>query len=370
MGLHGPGRALPARAAGAQPADHHDRALHRLPDLAVQRGGVRAHRDRAQRRHRAGGPARPRLRRLLRHRRVHRGAAVQPGLRAGRALPVAGHRADRDGGHDDLRGHPRDADAAAARRLPGDRHARLRRDRPAARRQRRPAARQPRLPGHRAPRGRLPRRHPDLLADRRPRLLLARGHDHRDRPAVHGEPRALAGGARVDRRARGRGRRGALRRPDLPVQDLGLRDRRGGRWSVGHAVRRPGRLRQQPALRHHDVDAVPRRGGARRAGQQGRRDPRGVPRLVHPRPLPVRADLPVPDLRRRPHRPDDLPPAGSARDAPAPAGQRQTGVPEVVRGGDGRGTERVDGVEQGAGRPARRRCRDDHAGTSPRGGGE
>ena len=25
-GLHGPGRALPARAAGAQPADHHDRA--------------------------------------------------------------------------------------------------------------------------------------------------------------------------------------------------------------------------------------------------------------------------------------------------------------------------------------------------------
>ncbi|CAA9284460.1 MAG: Branched-chain amino acid transport system permease protein LivM, partial [uncultured Actinomycetospora sp.] len=361
VGAAHPGRGVPVRPAGAQPADHHHRAGHRLPDRAVQRRGARAHRDRAQRGHRAGGPAGPGLRRLLRHRRLLGGAALQPRLGAGHPPVLDRDRPDRHGGHDDLRGHPGDPDAAPARRLPGDRDAGLRRDRPAARGQHRAAARQPRLPGHRPSRGHLPRRVADLHADRRARLLLARGRDHHHRADVHGEPRALAGRARLDRRARGRGRRRAHRRADLQVQDLGVRHRRRGRRALGHAVRRAGRLRQQPALRRHHLDPLPRRGGAGRVGQQGRRHRRGVPRLLHPRPLPVRAAVPFPRVRPRADHPDGLPAAGSAGHAPAPADLRAAGLRAVVRRGDGRaadGAVTVDARHRGpargdAGRPRR-----------------
>ncbi len=137
--------------ADPQPTDHHDRAGDGLLDRAVQRRGLRADRDRAQRRHRPGGPARPGLRRLLRDRRLRRGAALLARLRSRGALPVDRDRADRHGHHDALGRHPRHADPAPARRLPGDRHARLRGARPAARGQRRPAAREPGLPEHRPP---------------------------------------------------------------------------------------------------------------------------------------------------------------------------------------------------------------------------
>ena len=112
------------------------------------------------------GPARPRLRRLLRdrgiHRRLVRLAALRPGeppLRRRRHQPrAAGHphldlaRArDRRGDHGDGRRADRPADAAASWRLPRDRHARLRGD-PAAGgpERRRPVRLQPheRRPGH------------------------------------------------------------------------------------------------------------------------------------------------------------------------------------------------------------------------------
>ena len=186
--------------------------------------------------------------------------------------------------------HPRDADAAAARRLPGDRHARLRRDRPAARRQRRPAARQPGLPEHRASRRHLRRRHADLHPDRRPRLLLARGH-------ASSSSSCCSWGTSSARGSGGRGSPSARTR--TPPSSSGVPTYRFKIWAfaIGAAVgglsgtlfaAQVG-LRQQPALRHHHVDPLPRRGGARRAGQQGRRDRRRVPRLLHPRPVPVRA---------------------------------------------------------------------------------
>ena len=100
-------------------------------------------RSRSQRRDRTGRPARPRLHRLLRPRCVLGGAVRVP--------VVAGHGEDRRAGSTcprswavpfavcipiaigmcaDLRGDPRCADAAAARRLPRDRDDGLRRDHP------------------------------------------------------------------------------------------------------------------------------------------------------------------------------------------------------------------------------------------------
>ena len=84
-----------------------------------------------QYRRRLGRPARPRLRRVLRRRRLHHGAAdlaARPlGLGSGflARLPVVAHRAAAFGV---VLGAP----IAAARRLPGDRHPRLRRDLPDA----------------------------------------------------------------------------------------------------------------------------------------------------------------------------------------------------------------------------------------------
>jgi ABC-type lipoprotein export system ATPase subunit len=74
-----------------------------------------------------GRPARPRLRGVLRRRRVHRGGAHHH-LRLGRVgEPAPRHRPRLGRG-----GHPGRADAASPRRLPGHRHPRLRRDRPAS----------------------------------------------------------------------------------------------------------------------------------------------------------------------------------------------------------------------------------------------
>ena len=159
-----------------------DRGLRPRPQLG--RDHDRLHDDgrRPEHRRRLRGPARPRLRRLLRCRRVHgrlvRLAAVRPvdvPLRLGRdqqgrarhpsldlARPAAGGPL-----HDDRRHPDRPADPAAARRLPRDRDARLRRDRPAVRPQRRQRLRL-------RPHARHLRDQPDRLARLRQRRRVAR----------------------------------------------------------------------------------------------------------------------------------------------------------------------------------------------------
>ena len=74
------------------------------------------------------GPARPRLHRVLRGRRLHLRAAREPALQP--APAVLGDPAHRRGGRVLLRRAAGRADAEAARRLPRHRHAGLRRDRP------------------------------------------------------------------------------------------------------------------------------------------------------------------------------------------------------------------------------------------------
>ncbi len=149
----------------------------------------------------------------------------------------------RRGVHGDLGRHPRRPDAAPARRLPGDRHARVRRDRAARLRE-------------------LDERH---LRHRQHRLLQRPPGDHADRqdqPPVDDEkfkyplelkpvyyvglcdgpardllqppPARLAPGAGVDRGARGRGRRRGDGRQPRAHEAVGLRDRR-----------RAGRLRRR-----------------------------------------------------------------------------------------------------------------------------
>ena len=74
------------------------------------------------------GPARPRLHRVLRRRRLRLRAARLAALRP--APAVLDHPADRRRGRVPVRRAAGRADAEAARRLPRDRHARLRRDHP------------------------------------------------------------------------------------------------------------------------------------------------------------------------------------------------------------------------------------------------
>ena len=74
------------------------------------------------------GPARPRLHRVLRGRRLRLRAAREPALQP--APAVLDHPADRRRGRVPVRRAARRADAEAARRLPRDRHAGLRRDHP------------------------------------------------------------------------------------------------------------------------------------------------------------------------------------------------------------------------------------------------
>ena len=156
---------------------------------------LRAGRPRPQHRGRLRRPARPRLRRLLRHRRLHR-RRLRP--RSTAQLAVAWLAASRSPSlaDDDLRRHARRADAAGARRLPRHRDARLRRDHPADRGQHRsgsarPAASPtsprppsvelfeiPHLTGT-ADAARRPRRHDDVPGVRRARpdpVLLAGPH--------------------------------------------------------------------------------------------------------------------------------------------------------------------------------------------------
>ena len=149
-----------AGAAAAVPAavPRHPEHQFRRHDGAVRDG--RDHRDRPKRRGRPDRSARPRLRRLLRGRRLHRRFAHQSeqsveqdgchGM-VQRRLGVAVMCAAGDGHHRAHRPDPRHADAAAARRLPGHRHARVRRDHPAVGRQ--PLRRHQRSP--RSQRGRL-----------------------------------------------------------------------------------------------------------------------------------------------------------------------------------------------------------------------
>ena len=176
---------------------------------------------------------------------------------------------------------PRRPDAAPARRLPGDRDARVRRDRAARVRaldQRPVRHRQPRPlqrpPGHHAgrqalPAGAGPRRH---HPHRHHALLLHRaGHDAA-RPVHQRPPARLAPRPRVDRGPRGRGRRGRDGRQPRAREALGLRDRRVDRRLrrrvprrlPEHDQRRPVRVR---LLRVHPLHDHPRR-----HGQPRRRD--------------------------------------------------------------------------------------------------
>ena len=191
----------------------------------------------------------------FRRRRHHSGRGRLPLLDL--ADPAAG------GDRHRLRRHPdRPADAAPARRLPGDRHARLRRDHPADRAERRQPLRH-RLQPH--------QRHAGHHADRRPRLRqLARqprrpagelpGRVQPAEPllldsaaprALHGvllDPAArLAARPRVDRDPRGRDRRRRDGRAADADEDMGVRD--------GRVLRR----RRRRVLRELQVGDVPRR---------------------------------------------------------------------------------------------------------------
>ena len=199
-------------------------------------------------------PARPRLRRVLRDRRVHdglvrlgllrarqrRGGHPHPRRRASRPTCPGIHfnflhRAGARGHLHDDRGHAhRPADAAPARRLHRDRDARVRRDHRPPRGQRRRASID--LGGHAAhrPAARASRRwtRSTCRSSTRSRLLdlqtvvLVRARPGGDR-AVRELPAArLAARPRVDRAARGRGRRGRDGRPGRQDEAAGLRHRR------------------------------------------------------------------------------------------------------------------------------------------------
>ncbi len=68
-------------------------------------------------------------------------------------------------------------------------------------------------------------------------VVLARPDPHRDHPAARRQPGAQPGRPRVDLHPGGRGRRGSDGRQHLPVQAVGVRDRRGDRRPVRCAVR-------------------------------------------------------------------------------------------------------------------------------------
>ena len=141
----------------------------------------------------------------------------------------------RRGVHGALGGHPRRADAAVARRLPGDRDARLRRDRPARVRERHERHLRDRLDGllqrppgdHAGRQDQLPVDGRALrLSARAEARLLRRPGDAAVRHLLQHPPARLAARAGVDRRARGRGGgRGDGRQPRAH-EAVGLRDRR------------------------------------------------------------------------------------------------------------------------------------------------
>ena len=309
-----------APAAGAH---HHGLGLrrsHARDDLLRPRRGRPQHRDRVRR------PARPRLRRLLRHRRLHH---RRPHL-AAPALAVPAGPPDRDRGHHGHRRDPRCADPARARRLPRHRHARVRRDHPdrdpehrVARRlgghQGHPVATQPRArrgrdqqrravpdPAPRVARADAADRHPaqdavpGLRRARRDPLLLAAADGPADRAGRRLPDQGEPGRPGVGGHPRGRGRRRADGRADVPLQAARVRarrcDRRSGRV---HAGCRPGRLHQPEQLLDPPVDALRGRGDHRR-----RRQPLGCGLRWRPGGLPARAlpraeRLAAADLRSR-----------------------------------------------------------------------
>ena len=198
--------------------DHHD-------------AGLRDDGPRAQHRCRLRGPARPRLRRVLRDRRVRRRLVhVRPLRRLQRPHPrrrsdqdPAGHPHQlllrglhRGGVHGAVGGDPGCTDAASARRLPRDRDARVRRDRAARVRalDERPARpRQPRHlqrpPGHHAggqalvpdpgPGQHHPHRHHAVLLHRAGDAARGAVHQH---PPARLAPRAGRGSRSARTRSR------------------------------------------------------------------------------------------------------------------------------------------------------------------------
>ena len=267
--------------------------------------GLHHHGPRVEHRGRLRGAARPRLRGLLRHRRVRHGLAGLAAVprrrrRQGHPHPDAGevglrlgrpghprqlllrhlHRGDL---HRDLGRHPRRPDAAPARRLPGHRDAGLRRDRAAHLREldeRHLRHRQHRLlqraPGDHADRQDQPpldRREVQISARAQTDLLRRLG-DGAAGHLLQPPPARLAHGACVDRRARGRGRRRGDGRQPRAHEAVGLRaGRRAGRVRG----RVPGHLQQhgqRRPVRVRLLGADPVHGHHRRHGQHLGRHPR------------------------------------------------------------------------------------------------
>ena len=242
-----------------------------VPSRQLDGDHDRLHDDgrRPEHRRRLRGTARPRLRRLLRGRRVRGGlvrvAAVRPvdvPLRLGRdqqgrardpsldlARPAAGGPLHDGGRHPD-----RPADAAAARRLPRDRDARLRRDRPAGRAQRRqrlrlrPHARHVRDQPDRLARLRQPSATSLGLPAQLPAVVRARAVVLLDRARAAPDHRLLLGAAarlparpRLDRDPRGRDGGGRDGRAADADEDLVVRARRLLRRRRGRLLLRASR---------------------------------------------------------------------------------------------------------------------------------
>ncbi|CAA9314161.1 MAG: Branched-chain amino acid transport system permease protein LivM, partial [uncultured Nocardioidaceae bacterium] len=364
-------RAVLLRAAAARAADHHH-ARHRLRRRAVHRGDVRPGRTRAQHRRRLRRPARPRVRRLLRGGRLHdrgsrQGAREHP-------VPVDDpHRGARRDGLGDPAGS---TDTARPRRLPGDRDARLRRDHPPhrgelglagrrARHQCRPGA-AGRLPGgggdplrravlqrpapqlggrHAAARPRRDDRVPRLRCARPRAVLLVRAHGDHPRAvrgqADQGQPRRQGMGGDP----RGRGRRRAHGRADVPVQAAGVRDGCLHRRALRSALRREAGLRQPAVVPPAALDPLRGGGRGRRAGQPVGRHGGRRARRVPARTVPRLRGVAGAGLRTGPHDPRDLPARGSLPAAPDRPGTPGRARDRGARGGGGR-------RDAGPGRPA------------------
>ena len=196
-------RHLPADRRHARD-DPRDRRLHPEDRLDGRDDRLHDDGDRAQHGRRLRRAARPRVRRVLRCRRLHGGlvrlAAVRPGFdqpwRSGSPGRPAGNphldvarAACRRAADASRRHRDRSANPAAARRLPRDRDARLRRDHPAIRAQRRQRVRV--------------RPHARHLRDQPDRLTRIRCHRRKTRaarelPAVVATLRVVLLGGRRD----------------------------------------------------------------------------------------------------------------------------------------------------------------------------
>ncbi len=247
--------------------------------------------------------------------------------------------ADRGGGRGSDRRADRRAGAAAARRLPRDRHARVRRDRP----------RDLRLDLGPGPVRRCARHERDhegadpghgLPVPGRPEALLLSGAvllSARDVPVMAAA--GLQDRTRVERDARGRagGRRDGHQHD--PLQAAGLRDRRRRRLDRRCAVRREPRVAHDQELPDPRVDHGARHHHPRRA----REHPGGGPGRAGPDraagcAVAVRGVPPV-DLRRRADRDHAAAAAGSGAQRPPHAGAQggRTLAGRVGQGGAGRG---------------------------------